>query len=81
MIKNIIGHIKKASDNATNYKKKKNTENSFKTNNTNTFNNEKNTIDNDKESLSKEKQLKNSLSMIHYLTKDNKKLTQLYIIL
>ena len=55
--------LKKANDNAINRKKTKNI----------TSDNEKNSS-NDTESLTREKQLKNSLSMIQYLTKDNKKL-------
>ena len=56
--------LKKVNDNALYHKKAKNLS---------PDNNEKNNS-NDNDSLAKEKQLKSSLSMIHYLTKDNKKL-------
>ena len=65
--------LKKANDSALSYKnknknKKNKNQSETKSNNTNIINND------EKESLTKEKQLKNSLSMIHYLTKENGKL-------
>ena len=64
--------LKKANDNAENKKKKKINNTTQNSVNVTKSNNEKNNINNEMDS--KEKQLKNSLSMIHYLTKDNQKL-------
>ena len=66
--------LKKANDNVLSPKKKKNvSENSNNNNNANS-NSNSNSNSSEKEAKSKDMQLKNSLSMIHYLTKDNKKL-------
>ena len=68
--------LKKVNDNAINPKKKKNISENTINNYPNSVNiNETGNLNNiDKDSLSKDMQLKNSLTMIHYLTKDNKKL-------